>query len=31
MGVAFTNVEREDELIVGRWIAELMSIPIQRQ
>lgn len=28
MGVAFTNVEREDERILGWWIAKSMSIPI---
>jgi hypothetical protein len=28
MGLAFTSVEREDELILERWVAELVSILI---
>ncbi len=31
MGVVFTSVEPEDERILEGWIAELMSIPIQKQ
>jgi len=27
MGVAFTGVERKDELILEWWIAEFASIP----
>ena len=28
MGVAFTNIEQEDERILQWWIAEYLSIPI---
>jgi hypothetical protein len=28
MGVAFTNVEREDQRVLENWIAEYLSIPI---
>ena len=31
MGVAFTNVEREDERKLEWWIAEFVSIPIREQ
>ena len=31
MGVVFSSVEQESERILGGWIAELMSIPIQKQ
>ena len=29
MGVAFTSFEREDQRILGWWIAELVSVPIR--
>jgi|SRR5882672_3870787 len=29
MGVAFTTVEREDELILECWIAEYLTIPVK--
>jgi hypothetical protein len=29
MGIAFTNVEREDERILEWWLAEYLSIPNQ--
>jgi hypothetical protein len=28
MGIAFTSVERQDELILEWWIAELASLPV---
>jgi hypothetical protein len=30
MGLAFTRIDPEDELILQGWIAELMSMPIQQ-
>ena len=29
MGLAFTNIERQDEVILEWWIAEFMSIPVE--